>query len=235
VQNRTTFDAEFVSHMKTVKILLLDDHQIILDGLKTMLSNEKQLSICGAHLSGIEALKGALIYDPEVIITDLMMPDMSGTDFIKNLKSYNIKSKILILSMCMMPHVIHDAIASGANGFIMKQNATRDEIVKAIELLMEDKSYFSEEILTIINDKSKSENGHQEVSFDNIDISILSKNELQILQLFADGFSNKEISAKLLMTLKQVEKYKSNMMRKLNLKSNVDLIKFAIKNNICYI
>jgi len=221
--------------MKTVKILLLDDHQIILDGLKTMLSNEKQFAICDAQLSGIEALKGALIHEPDMIITDMLMPDMSGIDFIRNLKSYNIKSKILILSMCMMPNLIQEAITAGADGYVMKQNATRDEIVKAIEIVMGGKQYFAEEILNMLNDKSKPGNGHHEVSLDNIDISILSKNELQVLQLFADGFSNKEISAKLLMTVKQVEKYKANMMRKLNLKSNVDLIKFAIKNNICYV
>jgi DNA-binding NarL/FixJ family response regulator len=227
------FESEFKLYMKTVKILLLDDHQIILDGLKTMLSNEKQFTICGAQLSGMEALKSALIYDPNVIITDMLMPDMSGIDFINNLKSYKVKAKILILSMCMMPHVIQDAIAAGANGYILKQNASRNEIVKAIELVMDDKSYFSEEILTVINEKSKPGNGYHEVSFDNIDISVLSKHEMHVLQLFADGLGNKEISAKLSITTKQVEKFKANIMKKLNLKSNIDLIKFAIKNNIC--
>jgi two-component system, NarL family, nitrate/nitrite response regulator NarL len=221
--------------MNNIKILLLDDHQIILDGLKTMLSNEKHITICGACLSGIDALKNALIHEPDVIITDMMMPDMSGLDFIKNVKSYNIKSKILILSMCVSSNIINEAIHSGANGFIMKQNATRDEIMNAIGQLMEGKNYFTSEVTSLISTKVKPENGHQDVSYDNLDISVLSKNELQVLQLFADGFSNKEISAKLMMNVKLIEKHKSNIMAKLNLKSNVDLIKFAIKNNICYL
>jgi DNA-binding NarL/FixJ family response regulator len=221
--------------MKTVKILLLDDHQLILDGLRTMLSNEKHITICGTYLSGIDALKNAIIQQPDIIITDIMMPDMSGYDFIKNLKSYNIKTKILILSMCIAPNNIHAAMTAGADGFIMKQNATRDELMKAIDLLIDNKNYFNPEVTNVINYKTKPENGHHEVGFDNLDISVLSKSELQVLELFADGFSNKEISIKLLMNVKTIERHKSNIMSKLNLKSNVDLIKFAIKNNICYL
>jgi DNA-binding NarL/FixJ family response regulator len=221
--------------MKSIKILLVDDHQIILDGLRTMLSNEKRLDICGTHLSGIDALKNALIHQPDVIITDLMMPDMSGVDFIKHLKSYNINSKILILSMCISPNIIYEAIHSGANGFIMKQNATRDEIMNAIDLVLEGKEYYTAEIKSSLQTKTNGKNDHQEVSYDNLDISVLSKNELQVLKLFADGYTNKEIAAKLIMSIKLVEKHKSNIMAKLNLKSNVDLIKFAIKNNICYV
>ncbi|MEI6853323.1 MAG: response regulator transcription factor [Bacteroidota bacterium] len=221
--------------MKTVKVILLDDHQIILDGLRTMLSNEKHITICGTYLSGIDALKNAIIHQPDVIITDIMMPDMSGYDFIKNLKSYNIKSKILILSMCISPNIIHEAMEAGADGFIMKQNATRDELMKAIGQLIDNKNYFNHEVTNAISYKPKTENGHQEVSFDNLDISVLSKAELQVLELFADGFSNKEISQKLMMNEKTIEKHKANTMAKLNLKSNVDLIKFAIKNNICYL
>jgi DNA-binding NarL/FixJ family response regulator len=221
--------------MKTVKILLLDDHQLILDGLRTMLSNEKHIIICGTYLSGIDALKNAIIHQPDIIITDIMMPDMSGYDFIKNLKAYNINTKILILSMCISSNNIHAAMNAGADGFIMKQNATRDELMKAIGLLIENKSYFNQEVTNVINYKTKPENGHHEVGFDNLDISVLSKSELQVLELFADGFSNKEISIKLLMNVKTIERHKSNILTKLNLKSNVDLIKFAIKNNICYL
>jgi DNA-binding NarL/FixJ family response regulator len=221
--------------MKNIKIILVDDHQIILDGLRTMLSNDTYVTISGAFLSGIDALKSALIYQPDVIITDLMMPDMSGFDFIKNLKSYNIRSKILILSMCMSTNVITDAIRAGANGFIPKQNATHDEIIKALKHLIEGMDYFNADILIAINNNPKPNNGHQDVNFDNLDISVLTKNELQILQMFADGLSNKEISMKLNMSVKLIEKNKMNIMAKLNLKSNIDLIKFAIKNNVCYL
>jgi DNA-binding NarL/FixJ family response regulator len=219
--------------MKPIRFLILDDHQIILDGLKTMLSKEKNISICGACISGIDALKNALVNKPDIIITDWMMPDMSGLDFIRNLKTYKIQSKILVLSMAVSSNVIHDAIEEGANGFIMKQNATRDEIMKAITHLSENKDYFPSEVLYALNSKTKPQAMHHDVSFDNFDISVLSKSELQILQLFADGFTNKEISEKLSVNTRTIEKHKGNIKVKLNLKSNVDMIKFAIKNNIC--
>jgi len=221
--------------MKNVKILLLDDHQIILDGLKTMLIDDKHLTICDACLSGVEALKSALINHPDVIITDLMMPDMSGLEFIKHVKSYKITSKILILSMCVSSDVIQEAIQNGADGFMMKQNATRNELLKAIDLLINNKTFFNTESVNVSVNKSKPDKGNQSVSYDNLDISVLSKSEFQVLELFADGFSNKEISVKLGITIKSVEKHKSSIISKLNLKSYVDLIKFAIKNNMCYI
>jgi DNA-binding NarL/FixJ family response regulator len=220
--------------MKKIKLLLLDDHQIILDGLKTMLSNDKHIQICGACLSGIDAIKNALIHHPDIIITDLRMPDMSGYDFIKNIKSYNLKAKLLVLSICMSPNAVNDAMRAGANGYMPKQNATHDEIIKAINLLMQGQEYFAPEILTALNNNTKPKNGHKEVSHPKPDIHVLTKNELQILQLFADGLSSKEISNKLLLTTKVIEKYKTKIMIKLNLKSNVDLIKFAINNNVCY-
>jgi two-component system, NarL family, nitrate/nitrite response regulator NarL len=221
--------------MNNIKIILVDDHQIILDGLMNMLKDDKNIIINGAFLSGIDALKNALMNQPDIIITDLMMPDMSGFDFIKNLKSYNIKSKVLILSMRMSADVITETIQAGANGFIPKQNATRDEIIKAITLLMDGMDYFNAEVLIALNSTPKPKNGYLEVNYDNLDISVLTKNETMILQLFADGLSNKEISMKLNMSAKIIEKNKMNIMAKLNLKSNIDLIKFAIKNNVCYI
>jgi len=85
--------------MDIIKVLLVDDHQIILDGVKTMLMNEPNISICGSYMSGIEALENAIKHKPDIIITDIMMPEMSGLEFIKSIKSNNLSSKILILSM----------------------------------------------------------------------------------------------------------------------------------------
>ena len=220
--------------MKKIKLLLLDDHQIILDGLKTMLSRDKHIQICGSYLSGIEAIKHALIYHPDIIITDLRMPDMSGYDFIRNIKSYNIKARILALSICMSPNAINGAIQAGANGFVPKQNATHAEISKAINLLMQGQDYFAPEILNALHSNGKPKKYCNDAGKNIPDLNVLTKNELQILQLFADGLSSQEISKKLVMTTKVIEKYKTKIMIKLNLKSNVELIKFAIKSNVCY-
>lgn len=219
--------------MKDIKIILLDDHQIILDGLKTMLSEEKNITICGTYMSGFEALKNVLYYKPDIVITDLMMPDMSGIDFIRNMKSYKLKTKILILSMCNSINVIQNSKTAGADGFITKQNATRMEIMKAINTLLKGKEYFAVDLRPSEEDEKEPENNQHVSDFDNMDVSILTKIEYQVLQLFAEGFSNKDISTKLLINIKTVEKHKSTIKSKLNITSNMDLLKFAIKNNIC--
>jgi DNA-binding NarL/FixJ family response regulator len=219
--------------LKKISILLLDDHLIILDGLKNMLKNEEHFTICGSHVSAIEALKCALINQPDIIITDLMMPEMSGFDFIKTVKSYNIKSKVLVLTMCCFPNIIKEVWAAGAKGFILKQNATYTALKIAIQTLIEGNYYYPADIMDILNSKDNHSNGQNELKRNAPGINILSKSELKVLKLFADGLTYEEMSKSLNMNVKLIEKHKSNIMLKLNFKSNVDLIKFAIKNCIC--
>jgi DNA-binding NarL/FixJ family response regulator len=218
--------------MDIIKVLLVDDHQIILDGVKTMLMNEPNIAICGSYMSGIEALENACKHKPDIIITDIMMPEMSGLEFIKSIKSNNIPSKILILSMFLSAEYIHNAVQSGVNGFLMKQNATRDELMTAIGLLMEGKNYFNTEVANTIVKGIKSDLANKVQANENHDLSILSRREIEVLKLFANGYSNKEISDNLYISLRTVETHKSNMILKLNLKSYVDLIKIAIRNNL---
>jgi DNA-binding NarL/FixJ family response regulator len=218
--------------MDIIKVLLLDDHQIILDGVKTMILNEPNISICGAYVSGSEALENAIKHKPDVIITDIMMPDMSGLEFVKKVKSNNLQAKILILSMFLSADYIQNAAQAGVNGFLMKQNATRDELMTAINLLMEGKNYFNTEVANTIISGIKSDVTDKSAGIEKHDLSILSRREVEVLKLFANGYSNKEISDKLFISLRTVETHKTNMISKLNLRSYVDLIKIAIRNNL---
>ncbi|MEI6852942.1 MAG: response regulator transcription factor [Bacteroidota bacterium] len=218
--------------MEIIKVLLLDDHQIILDGVKTMILNEPNISICGAYVSGKEALENAAKHKPDIIITDIMMPDMSGLEFVRNVKSLNISAKILILSMFLSADYIQNAAQAGANGFLMKQNATRDELMTAINSLMAGKNYFNTEVANTIISGIKNDSNDKATGNEKQDLSDLSKRELEVLKLFANGYSNKEISDRLFISVRTVETHKTNMIGKLNLRSYVDLIKIAIKNNL---
>ncbi len=216
-----------------VKIILLDDQPIILDGLSSMLSSIKNITVTAAFLSATEALKSIQISEPDIIITDLKMPDMNGITFINKLRSLHIKSRILILSMCISPNIIQEAVQAGANGFILKQNATRDELLKAIGVLMDSKEYFADYDDIILTKAPIAKD--TETTLTAIQVKdILTDDELKVLQVFAEGFTNKEISQKLMMKISLIEKRKASIMSKLQLKSNVDLIKFAINNGICY-
>ncbi|HOY33016.1 MAG TPA: response regulator transcription factor [Bacteroidales bacterium] len=221
--------------MKIIKVLLVDDHQIILDGIHKMLSGESNISICGTCLTCKEAFEAAIKHKPDIIITDIMLPDMSGLELIKKIKAYQLTSKILILSMFASGEYIQDAVNAGANGFLMKQNATNEELMTAINHLISNKNYFNTEVANTIVSGLKSEIDFQGkfLNGKEPDKKILSKRELQVLKLFAEGNSNKEISEKLYISLRTVETHKSNMILKLNLKSYVDLVKYAIKNKLC--
>lgn len=218
--------------MDIIKVLLVDDHQIILDGVKNMLQNEPNISICGAYISGKEALDVAMLTKPDIIITDIMMPDMSGLEFVKLVKSHNLHSKILILSMFLSVDYIQNAVQAGANGFLMKQNATRDELMTAITSLIQGKNYFNTEVANAIVSGLVPDNLEKIQGAESHDLGSLSKRELEVLELFANGFSNSEISEKLFISVRTVETHKSNMIIKLGLKSYVDLIKIAIKNKL---
>lgn len=218
--------------MKLIKVLLVDDHQIILDGIRNMLAGEKDIIITDACLSAKDAFEIALKSQPDIIITDIMMPEMNGIDFVKMLRSYNISSKVLVLSMFTSAEYIQTAVQAGVNGFLMKQNATRDELMAAIHNLASGRNYFNSDVANAIITGMKSDINEQGSFIEKKNIEILSKRELQVLKLFAEGFSNKEISEKLFISQRTVETHKTNMITKLNLKSYVDLVKYAIKNNI---
>lgn len=218
--------------MKSIKVLLVDDHQIILDGIRNMLAEEKDIIIIGACLSAKEAFEIVLENTPDIIITDIMMPDMNGIDFVKKLRANNIHTKVLILSMFASADYIQTAVQAGVNGFLMKQNATRNELMTALYNLSENKNYFNSDVASAIITGLKSDINEQGSFIEKKVDDILSKRELQVLKFFAEGYSNKEISEKLFISQRTVETHKTNMITKLNLRSYVDLVKYAIKNNI---
>jgi DNA-binding NarL/FixJ family response regulator len=218
--------------MKSIKVLLVDDHQIILDGIRNMLAEEKDIIIIGACLSAKEAFEIVLENKPDIIITDIMMPDMNGIDFVKKLRANNIHTKVLILSMFASADYIQTAVQAGVNGFLMKQNATRNELMTALYNLSENKNYFNSDVASAIITGLKSDINEQGSFIEKKVDDILSKRELQVLKFFAEGYSNKEISEKLFISQRTVETHKTNMITKLNLRSYVDLVKYAIKNNI---
>ncbi len=219
--------------MKNIKVLLVDDHQIILDGIRTMLSAEPNVTICGCCLSCKDAFESAIKHKPDVIVTDIMMPDMSGVDFIKKIKSYKLAAKILILSMFGSVDYIQKGVAAGANGFLMKQNASRDELMTAINCLIANKNYFNTEVANTIVSGLRPEMDDQGSFISTHAEALLSKREMEVLKLFAEGHSNKEISEKLFISLRTVETHKTKIISKLNMKSYVDLIKYAIRNKLC--
>lgn len=216
--------------MSDIKIILVDDHQIVRDGIKSLLTAAANIEIIGEASDGYELFNLIKVAKPDIVILDLSLPKISGIEIIKILTQEYDNIKVLVLSMYTSEDFIFNSIKSGAKGYLPK-NTTKKELLEAIYKLNQNEEYFSEPISNIILKsyikKAKSGNKYSEKKEES-----LSSRELEILKMFAEGNSNKNIADQLSLSIRTVESHKNHIMQKLELKSTVDLVKFAIKNNI---
>ena len=218
---------------KKIKIFLVDDHQIVRDGIKSLLQNAPEITISGEASSGKELLSCISSSDSDVILMDISIPDISGIELTKQIHKNFPDIKVLILSMYTQEDFIVNAIAAGAKGYLPK-NTTRPELLKAINEIYEGNENYSDAISKIILEnyisnvrKTKEPEPEKEKEED-----LLSSREKQILQMVVEGHSNQEIADKLFISIRTVESHKNHIMQKLGIKSIVELIKYAIRNNI---
>lgn len=216
--------------MNDLRIILVEDHQIVRDGIKALLSDAPGIVIAGEAASGKELMDLLAHQETDLIIMDISLPDSSGIELTKSLGESHPGIKVLILSMHTGEDFIFNAIKSGAKGYLPK-NTTRKELLDAITAVANKEEYFSESISNIIlkNYIQKAKNGGKEPQANE---EKLTQREIEILKLFASGLSNQEIADKLFISIRTVESHKNHIMQKLELNSTVDLIKFAIKNKI---
>lgn len=216
--------------MSKIKILLVDDHQIILDGIKLMLEGEPNFDICGMAEDGKQALVLAKDLLPDIIITDISMPHLTGIQLIEQIRNEKLPSKVIILSMYATEDYICSAIKAGANAYLTKQNTTKAELLAAIEAILNNEEYYSPAVAKVIM-KNYVEHAKKSGSPDFKSVA-LTLREKEILKLYVEGFSNQEIAEKLSISVRTVDAHKNNIMQKFNFKSTVEMVKFAIKNNL---
>ncbi len=208
-------------------ILIADDHQIIIDGIKSMLAGTPLLEVMGEAQNGQEALD-KIATNPEkfsVLITDVSMPLLSGIELCKSVKDQFPNIKVLILSMYSSAPMIRESISAEADGYILK-NAGREELLKALHRIMNDGTYYSEALLPIIyNQISKDHEQKQS-------LSVLSDRESEILTLIVREYTSEEIAGKLSISKKTVDNHRANILEKTNNKSTIGLVKYALKNGM---
>jgi len=216
--------------MEKIKIILVDDHQIVRDGIKALLIDAEDIDIISEAASYNELREKLKLQNPDIIVMDISLPEMSGIEITKLLSETYPNLKVLILSMYTNEDFIFNAIKAGAKGYLPK-NTTRKEIIDAIHSIYNNNEYYSESISkTILKSyvqKAKTSDSPPERAEDK-----LSAREIEILKYFAGGMGNQEIADKLFISIRTVESHKNHIMQKLELKSTVELIKYAIKNKI---
>ena len=215
--------------MSAIRIILTEDHQILRDGIKALIASEN-IEIIGEASTGEELWNLLEISQPDIILMDISLPDTTGIELTALLKTKFPEIKVLILSMFMDESFIKQSIKAGVKGYLHK-NTTREEILEAINTIYAGNDFYSENVSKIILktyiEKAKNTSG------DNLSPhELLSKREIEILKMFAEGFINKEIADKLFISVRTVESHKNHIMQKLGLKTQVELVRFAIRNNL---
>jgi two-component system response regulator NreC len=212
--------------MNEIKVLLADDHQIIIDGLKSLLQNTGDIVVAGEANNGREALRLLGILKVDVVLMDIDMPVMNGIDALKEIKRTLPGIKVIILSMHQEAGMIKSLMAIGADGYILK-STSQDELIGAIRKVAGGQPYFSAEVtLSLLNNTQNNPSSSKQP------VEMLTDREEEILKLIAEGFSNKEIGNKLFISHRTVDTHRTNLMKKLNANNIAGLISYAIKNGM---
>lgn len=213
-----------------IKVLLVDDHKIVRDGIRALLSGQEDIRIYDEAGSGSEMFRLLNSGLPDIILMDISLPDFSGIELCEKVREQFPAVKVLFLSMYTSEEYIFNAIKAGAQGYLPK-NISQDELLHAIRTVAAGDEYFSESVSNVIL-KSYIKKAQDKEPGNLAQSSVLSKRELEILRLFAEGNTNPQIAEQLFISTRTVESHKNHIMQKLGLKTAVDLIKFAIKHHI---
>ncbi|MBB6461683.1 response regulator transcription factor [Flammeovirga kamogawensis] len=214
--------------MDQISVVLTDDHVVVRNGIKLLLENSHEINVIGEGANGQEALDLCKELKPDVLVIDIRMPIMNGIEATSKINEYSTTTKVLILSMHDDAEYILDAAEKGASGYLLKDSSS-DEFLKAIKTVNEGKKYFSGDISKVLvegylNMKHTgttpvvAQQGNHEEKID------LTKREKEILQFVAHGKSSKDIASVLNKSVRTVETHRFNIMKKMGVKSAVELI-----------
>lgn len=206
-----------------IKILLVDDHPFVREGVRSCLHKYPQFEVIGEAGSGPEALNKAKEFIPDIIVMDIMMPGMSGLEATKCLREFCPTAKVLILTVHEKKEYVREVVQSGARGYIRKSTSP-GELISAIERIHRGETHFMPDIAQTFFDEYVLTGGKMSESTPRA----LSERERQVLAFIVEGLANKEIAARLELSVRTVEKHRQRIMKKLGIHKATELVKFAI-------
>lgn len=215
---------------KSLRILVADDHDILRRGLKHLLTSHAGWQVCAEARTGREAVSLAEQHKPDIVVIDISMPDLNGLEAARRIRKALPKTGIIILSLHFSDQLVKDIVEAGARAYVMKADADRD-LVNAVEALSNHRTFFTaraaEMLLNDFSDRVSSP-----VQPPASPRSRLTSREREIVQLLAEGKSSKEVASVLGISVKTAETHRANIMRKLQVHSVSELVRYAIKNSI---
>ena len=210
-----------------ITLVLAEDHHIVRQGLKALLAAEKNFKVLSEAGDGLEALELVSRHKPNVLVLDLMLPRLHGLEVIRRVRTEHLATRVIVLSMHSDEPYVVEALRSGALGYVLK-DCTTSNLIDAVHSVAAGKRYLSPALAERAIDALFQDRG--EVGLDLHDT--LTERERLVLQLAASGLSNPEVAGKLFISARTAETHRANLMRKLGLHSQTDLVRYAIRKNI---
>jgi DNA-binding NarL/FixJ family response regulator len=209
--------------MDKLRIILAEDHQTVREGLKLLVNAQPDMEVVAEVGSGAAAIKKAQEFAPDIVVMDISMPELNGLKATKKLKQVCPAVKVLTLTRHTDDAYLQQLIQAGANGYVLKQSAPT-ELIRAIRAVGEGNSYLDPALTNKVMGgyaiRSAARRGERK--------SEITDRELEILRLISWGYSNKEIAARMDISVKTVEAHKANAMKKMDLRSRIDIVRYAI-------
>ncbi len=214
--------------MPKIKLILADDHAVVRSGLRMLLQAQPDMEIVGEAESGTQALAQVRSLQPDVILMDIQMPGMNGIEATRQIKETCAETAVLALTMHEDDQYFFEMLQAGASGYLPKR-AAPDELVRAIRTVSRGDVFLYPSLATrLVQSYVGGEAGDDSEAL----VSDLTPREKEVLVLIAEGLTNPEIADKLVISVKTVDRHRENIMRKLNLHSRIDLVKYAIRHGL---
>jgi len=214
--------------MRNVRILIADDHEIVRQGLRAMLEGQPGWEVVGEAATGREAVQAVKDLKPDVVVLDIAMPELNGLDATRQILKAAPTTEVLILTMHDSEQVVREVLDAGARGYVLKSDAGR-ELVSAVEAMIAHRSAFTTKVANLVLEGYLNKGDGEDVA---LSAGRLTSREREIVQLLAEGKSNKEVAGLLAISVKTVEAHRSNIMHKLGFHSLSDIIHYAVRNKI---
>ena len=211
-----------------LRILIVDDHAVVRRGVRSLLETQPTWEVAGEASNGRQAVELARKLHPNVVIMDLSLPELNGLEATRQIVKDSPQTEVLVLTMHHSEQLAHDVLQAGARGYVLKSDADQN-LIAAIESLARHRPFLTSKVTEIVLDSYLGKPG---APVDHASTDVVTPREREIIQLLAEGNSNKEVASTLGLSVKTVEAHRANVMRKLHLRSASELVRFAVRNKI---